>query len=134
VAALGSTVGTGRPRFQSPEQERQVLRGVNGCDPRQYGLDFGLWTHAVVADLFERKFGVRLSVTSAVALLERLGLSAQRPQQRVYQRGSQAIERWQRKHYPRIALPARRDGTEILFWDLIRLFFMAPSVANEFER
>ncbi len=117
VAALGSTVGTGRPRVLSPKQERQVFRWVNGRDPRQYGLDFGLWTRAVVADLIERKFGVRLSVTSVGALLERLGLSPQKPLQRAYQRDAQAIERWQREHYPRIAVQARRDGAEILFWD-----------------
>jgi transposase len=117
VAALGSTVGTGRPRVLSPKQEQQVFRWVNGRDPRQYGLDFGLWTRAVVADLIERKFGLRLSVTSVGALLERLGLTPQKPLQRAYQRDPQAIERWQREVYPQIARQARRAGAEILFWD-----------------
>lgn len=117
VAALGATVGSGRPRVLTPQQERQVFRWVNGRDPRQYGLDFGLWTRAVVADLIERKFGRRLSVTSVGALLERLGLSPQKPLQRAYQRDPQAIERWQREHYPRLAAQARRERAEILFWD-----------------
>jgi transposase len=54
-------------------------------------------------------------VTSVGALLERLGLSPQKPLQRAYQRDAQAIERRQREHYPRIAMQARRDGAEILF-------------------
>jgi hypothetical protein len=41
---LTSTRGTGRPRSLSAAQERQVFRWINGRDPRQYGLDFGLWT------------------------------------------------------------------------------------------
>ena len=41
LEALRSTVATGRPRSLSPEQEQQVFRRINGCDPRQYGLDFG---------------------------------------------------------------------------------------------
>jgi len=92
VAALGSTVGTGRPRTLTPRQEQQVFRWVNGRDPRQYGLDFGLWTRAVVAELIERKFGVRLCLSSVGALLERLGLSPQKPLQRAYQRDPQAVE------------------------------------------
>jgi hypothetical protein len=37
-------VGTGRPRMLSPKLERQAFRWAKGCGPRQYGLDFGLWT------------------------------------------------------------------------------------------
>ena len=60
VKALRSTKGTGRPRSLTPAQERQVFRWVNGRDPRQYGLDFGLWTRMVVAELIEKKFGIKL--------------------------------------------------------------------------
>ena len=45
---------TGRPRSLTPHQEQQVFRWINGHDPRQYGLDFGLWTRSVVAELIER--------------------------------------------------------------------------------
>jgi transposase len=44
VKALRSRPATGRPRTLSPRQEKQVFAWVNGKDPRQYGLDFGLWT------------------------------------------------------------------------------------------
>ena len=42
LRALRSTPATGRPRTLTSAQERQVFRWVNGRDPRQYGLDFGL--------------------------------------------------------------------------------------------
>ncbi|WP_216856528.1 helix-turn-helix domain-containing protein [Acidisphaera sp. S103] len=51
VQALRSRPATGRPRTLSPRQERQVFRWINGRDPGQYGLDFGLWTRSVVASL-----------------------------------------------------------------------------------
>ena len=60
IKALRSTKATGRPRSLSPTQERQVFRWINGRDPRQYGLDFGLWTRAVVVELIDKKFGVCL--------------------------------------------------------------------------
>jgi transposase len=101
----------------TPRQERQVFRWVNGRDPRQYGLDFGLWTRSVVADLIGRKFAIRLGVTAVGALLAKLGLTPQKPLQRAYQRDPQAIEAWRCERFPAIARQAREAGGEVLFWD-----------------
>src|SRR4030095_5403311 len=90
LRALRSTRETGRPRTLTPAHERPVFRWVNGRDPRQYGLDFGLWTRRIVALLIERKFGVRLGVTAVGALLGKLGLPPQKPPERAYPRGPQA--------------------------------------------
>jgi transposase len=117
LKALCSTPATGRPRSLTPRQERQVFGWINGRDPRQYGLDFGLWTRSVVASLIERKFGLRLGVTAIGALLAKLGLTPQKPLQRAYQRDPQAIERWQRESFPAIARQAKASGGEVYFWD-----------------
>jgi transposase len=117
LRALRSTRGTGRPRSLTPAQERQVFRWINGRDPRQYGLDFGLWTRRIVALLIKRQFGIRLGVTAVGTLLAKLGLTPQKPLQRAYQRDPQAIERWQRESYPSIVRRAKREGADIFFWD-----------------
>jgi transposase len=117
IKALRSTKATGRARSLTPAQERQVFRWVNGRDPRQYGLDFGLWTRSVVAELIEKKFGIPLGVSAVGELLAKLGLTPQKPLQRAYQRDPQAIERWQRDTYPAIARKAKRQGAEVFFWD-----------------
>ena len=114
---LKGTVGTGRPRSLTATQERRVFRWINGKDPRQYGLDFGLWTRQIAATLIEQKFGVHLGVTAVGRLLARLGLTPQKPLQRAYQRDPQAIERWRRETYPGIAASARKEGAEVYFWD-----------------
>lgn len=115
--ALAARPAPGRPRSLTPRQEQQVFRWINGNDPRQYGLDFGLWTRAVVADLIERKFGIRLGLTAIGELLARLNLTPQKPLQRAYQRDPAAIERWQRETYPAIARRAKAEGGEVFFWD-----------------
>ena len=117
IKALRSTPATGRPRSLTPGQEKQVFRWVNGRDPRQYGLDFGLWTRAVVAQLIEKKFAVRLGLTAVGELLAKLGLTPQKPLQRAYQRDPEAIEKWQRETYPAIARQAKAQGAEVFFWD-----------------
>ena len=35
-------------------KKARVFRWINGRDPQQYGLDFGLWTRPVVVDLGEK--------------------------------------------------------------------------------
>jgi transposase len=117
VKALASTLPTGRPRRLSPAQERQVFRWINGRDPRQYGLDFGLWTRSIVGTLIERKFGISLGLTAVGTLLAELGLTPQKPLQRAYQRDPDAIERWQCEVFPKIARQAKADGGEVYFWD-----------------
>lgn len=117
IKALHSRPPTGRPRSLTPAQEKRVFRWVNGRDPRQYGLDFGLWTRAVVAELIDKKFGVRLGLTAVGELLAKLGLTPQKPLQRAYQRDPQAIEKWQRETYPAIARQAKAEGAEVCFWD-----------------
>lgn len=112
MKALHARPVTGRPRSLTPQQEKQVFRWVNGKDPRQYGLDFGLWTRRVVADLIERKFAIRLGVTAVGELLAELGLTPQKPLQRAYQRDPEAIEKWQREVFPRIAREAREARGE----------------------
>ena len=117
IAALRARPAPGRPRSLSPPQEQQVFRWINGKDPRQYGLDFGLWTRKVVADLIERKFRIRLGLTAVGELLAKLNLTPQKPLQRAYQRDPEAIEQWQRDRYPAIARQAKAEGGEVFFWD-----------------
>ena len=117
LKALTARPATGRPRTLTPAQERQVFRWINGKNPMQYGFDFGLWTRSIVQALIVRKFKKRLSLASVGSLLARLGLTAQKPLQRAYQRDPQAIERWQRQTYPALAKRARKEGADIGFWD-----------------
>jgi transposase len=117
LRALQARPAPGRPRSLTPRQEQQVFRWINGKDPRQYGLDFGLWTRAVVANLIEKKFGICLGLTAIGALLAKLNLTPQKPLQRAYQRDPEAIARWRCETYPAIARQAKADGGEVFFWD-----------------
>ena len=117
VNALRSRPATGRPRTLTPRQEKQVFAWVNGKDPRQYGLDFGLWTRAMIASLIEQKLAVKLGLTAVGELLAKLGLTPQKPLERAYQRDPEAIEKWKRETFPSIASAAKAVGGEVYFWD-----------------
>ena len=117
LKALRAKPATGRPRTLTPRQERQVFHWINGKDPRQYGLDFGLWTRTIVAALIERKLGHRLGATAVGELLAKLEITPQKPLQRAYQRDPQAIEKWKKEIFPGIARQAKAEGAEVFFWD-----------------
>lgn len=117
LRALRSTKGTGRPRKLTPAQERQVFRWVNGKRPDQYDFDFGLWTRQIVQELLLSRFEVKLSLASVGVLLARLGLTAQKPLERAYQRDPAAVELWKTVTFPALATEAKSSGAEILFWD-----------------
>ena len=117
LKALRSRPAAGRPRTLTPRQEKQVFAWVNGKDPRQYGLDFGLWTRAMIARLIEQKFSVKLGLTAVGELLAKLGLTPQKPLERAYQRNPEAIEKWKRETFPSIASAAKAAGGEVYFWD-----------------
>jgi transposase len=117
LKALRSRPATGRPRKLTPRQEKQVFAWVNGKDPRQYGLDFGLWTRTTIASLIEQKFAVKLGLTAVGELLARLGLTPQKPLERAYQRDPEAIEKWKRETFPAIARAAAAVDGEVYFWD-----------------
>jgi transposase len=117
VKALRSRPATGRPRSLTRHQEKQVFAWVNGKDPRQYGLDFGLWTRAMIASLIEQKLAVKLGLTAVGELLAKLGLTPQKPLERAYQRNPVAIEKWKRESFPSIAGAAKAVGGEAYFWD-----------------
>jgi transposase len=117
LRTLLSSKGTGRPRKLTAAQERQVFRWINGKRPDQYGFDFGLWTRQIVKELVFKYFDVDLSLASIGGLLARLGLTAQKPLERAYQRDAQAVARWKNETFPAIAAEAKKSGAEILFWD-----------------
>ncbi len=94
-----------------------MLRWVNGRGPRQYGMDFVVWTQHNVVELIEHKLGIDLGVTGMGKLLAKLGLTRQKPLQRVCQRDLEAIEAWRRRQFLEISKRAKSRGGEAFFWD-----------------
>jgi len=62
--ALRAKPVPGRPRKLSGAQLRTLYTLIEGSDPRQYQLEFALWTRELVQQLIWAQFRVRLSVVS----------------------------------------------------------------------
>ena len=115
IESLAPVPKSGRPRRLTVEEEQEVYRWIVGGDPRQLGLDFGLWTRKIIAEQIDERLGVSIGVSAVGDLLHRLGLSPQKPLRRAYERDEQAITDWVKHTYPNIKKSAKKTGAEI-FW------------------
>ena len=107
----------GRPSKLSDAQ-RARLYAMLFRNPQQYEFDFGLWTRSMVAELVERTFGVRMSVSAVGRMLrERLGMSPQRPLHRASEQNPAVVARWKAEEFPAIVARARTEKAQIWFQD-----------------
>jgi transposase len=106
----------GTPKL-TDQQASQLLRWIVGGDPRQFQFDFALWTRKIVRDLVRQKFDVEMTPQGIGKLLNRMGLSPQRPLYRAYQQDPEAVRRWKEEEFPAIRAQAREEGAELYFGD-----------------
>lgn len=117
MKSLKSTKSIGPKRLLTDKQSTNVRSWICGKDPRQYGIDFGLWTRAIVKELILERFGIEISISSVGVLLASLNITPQKPLQRAYQRDPIAISEWKTKVYPRIKKASKKAGGAIFFLD-----------------
>ena len=114
---LASRKAPGRKPALGRKQRQQVKRWIVGKDPRQYGLESGLWTRRIVAGLIAGEFGITLQLTAAGRLLASLEITPQKPLRRACERDPKALKKWLAEDCPKLKRRARRHGAMILFLD-----------------
>ena len=109
----------GRPKGVSllPRQAAQIARIVVDRHPEQLKLPFYLWTREAVAQLIERKYGIRLSIWTVGRYLARWGFTPQKPVRRAFEKNPEQVRRWLEEEYPAIQRQAKREKAEIHWGD-----------------
>jgi transposase len=101
---------SGRP-CQLSELQRQRLHDIVESGPVAHGLNTGVWTSPVLAEVIQEEFGVLYHPGHVRKLLHRLGCSVQRPTTRLVQAEPKAQHKWTRYTYPNLKktpMPKRR--------------------------
>jgi transposase len=98
---LNSRSVPGRPPRLS-SAERQHLEELLRKGPREAGLATDAWTCPRVVRLIRQQFGVEYHPDHVRRILDALGWSCQRPEQRARERDEHAIAQWREKEWPRI--------------------------------
>jgi transposase len=115
--ALEARKRGGRHAKLNDKALKWLYKTITQKKPQQLQFPFALWTCDMIGELIGRRFSVKLSRTSVNRLLKQLGLSARRPLWRACEQNPEAVERWLRQEYPRIAGEARKHGARIYFGD-----------------
>lgn len=96
------------PRL-SPVQSQELREIIRG-GPEAAGLDTGVWTAAVVAEVLRKRFGVRLSLSQIRRTLRKLGFSIQYPRQKLSKADKDRQRAWVEVTLPEIKKKSRKNG------------------------
>jgi transposase len=114
---LAAKPPSGRKRRLSDAQLSELAQALRQGAPA-HGFANELWTAARVAQLIERRFGVKYHPEHVRKLLKRrLRYSSHKPQRRARQRNDKEVERWKADEFPRILREAYRRGAHLAFLD-----------------
>jgi len=100
-----------------PWQQAQIAKAIREKNPDQLQLPGFLWTRALVCELIEVRFGIRIAEKTAGRYLRRWGFSPQKPLRRAYEQSEPKVRAWLDEIYPKIERRARQEGAEILWGD-----------------
>jgi len=114
-ALVGKKRGRKKSILLEPWQAATTVRMITDRCPDQLKLPFVLWTRQAVAELIERKFGLRLSVWTVGRYLNRWGFTPQKPLSRAYEQDPKRVKAWVEVDYPQIQAQAKAEGAEV-FW------------------
>jgi len=115
--ALVERIAKGPDPRLSEKQRQQVKRWIIGKDPRQYGLDYGLWSRRIVQALMKERMDIHLGLTAVGRLLASLDITPQKPLRRAYERDPEKVRAWLEERYPKLKKRAKKVGARIFFWD-----------------
>lgn len=114
-------------------QAKQLKRLLTDKTPDQLKLPFMLWERKAVQQIIERKFALKLGLTTVGKLLRELGFTAQRPSRRYQERDTAEVEQWKKETYPRIKEEAAKEGAEIHWCDEAGLCNRSSSAAKGYS-
>jgi transposase len=100
---------SGRPR-RLDEEQRETLCDILDSGPVAYGLETGIWTSPLVAQVIREEFAEDYHPGHVRKLLKQLGYSVQRPTTRLVQADLTQKRKWVRYTYPRLKKTPKPKG------------------------
>jgi transposase len=101
----------------APWQQAQVAKAIREKNPDQLRLPGFLWTRALVCELIDRRFGIRVAEKTAGRYLRVWGFSPQKPARRALEQNPELVAHWLDERYPGIESRAYREKALVLWLD-----------------
>lgn len=107
----------GMGRLLNSEQEKLIQCWIRDKMPDQMKLAFGLWTRKAIKELINREFRIDIAIRTVGDYLHRWGFTPQKPKKRAYEQNPEAVAKWMKESYPRIAKMAKKQDAQIHWGD-----------------
>jgi len=101
----------------SARQQAQIAKAIREKNPDQLRLPGFLWTRALVCELINRRYAIRVAEKTAGRYLRSWGFSPQKPARRALEQNPEMVARWLDQCYPAIEARAHREKSLILWAD-----------------
>lgn len=92
---------SGRKKLLTDE-DINILSDIIDSGPISYGLNTGVWTCPIIAQIIEREFNIHYHVGHVWKILKKIGFSLQRPAHDLINGKPQEKRRWIRYIYPNL--------------------------------
>ncbi len=115
--ALDTRTVPGAPRTITAGLRWWLRKTVLRSTPVDHGYDTVLWTRKILAELLERRFGVRVAESTVGLHLRALGLSYRQPCYRAAEQNRATVAAFLAVKFPKIRRLAERIGADIAFED-----------------
>jgi transposase len=90
------------PRPKLTKRQEQAVLSWLAKSPKAFGYATELWTTRRLAEVIEKRYGVRFNSNYLAEWLTRRGYSPQKPETKAVERDNPAIARWVAEDWPRI--------------------------------
>jgi transposase len=95
-----------KPRLSLDQKKELAIMVRQG--PEDSGLDTGVWTSPIIADLVKRRFGISYSPSQIRRVLQELGFSVQYPRQELSKADGKLEATWLEEELPDIKKKSKR--------------------------
>lgn len=99
------------------KQEEKLRTSIANKNPDQLELPFVLWERKAVQALCERRFAIKVPLSTIGLYLKNWGMTRQRPTKCFKERQDGAAKQWVKRVYPEIRRRAKRQNAEIQWAD-----------------
>lgn len=89
-------------RSSLSDENIETLSDIVDSGPVAYGLDTGVWTSPIIAQVIESEFGVAYNPGHVRKLLKQIGFSVQRPRAKLIRADQREQNKWTRYSYPNL--------------------------------
>lgn len=115
-AGLETRPITGRPR-KVEDQYSDLLRDLVKENPLQYDFHDALWTREMIREVLDKRWGIKVCLSTVGNILKRFGITAQRPRFKAYEQNQELVDQWFAETWPLIQREAKREKAQIYFGD-----------------